>query len=102
MEQTITELVTIIGVVAALAVAYAKAFAVHQEAISQAMIDAFKVTSEYRRLLNLGVGIAIAAGMTCVGAVWLERWEIVPAGVLAGLLAAVEASKAHEANPETP
>jgi hypothetical protein len=34
--------------------------------------------------------------MTVVGALWLGRWELVPAGVLADILAAVEAGRAHD------
>ena len=40
MDQDISELVTIIGVVTALAVAYAKAFGSYQAAITQAFVDA--------------------------------------------------------------
>jgi hypothetical protein len=40
--------------------------------------------------------------MTAVGAAWLHAWEIVPAGVLAGILAAVEASRQHDAAKPPP
>jgi hypothetical protein len=66
------------------------------------VIDAFEVTTGFKRLVNIGVGILIAAGMTAVGAAWLHAWEIVPAGVLAGILAAVEASKQHDAAKPPP
>ena len=78
MEQTISELVTIMGVVTALAVAYAKAFGGYQAAITQAFIDSFAVPSRYRRILNLAVGIVIACGMTVVGGLWLGTWRIMP------------------------
>lgn len=100
-DGQIGELVAILGIVVGLAVAYGKAFAGHQEQITQAVIDAFQVKSRYKRLVNIAVGILIAAGMTAVGAAWLHAWEIVPAGVLAGILAAVEASKQHEAAKES-
>jgi hypothetical protein len=96
MGDQITELITIIGVVTGLALAYGKAFAGYQAAITQAFIDAFAVPSRFRRLLNLVVGILIASAFTVVGALWLGSWTIVPAGVLAGILAAVEAGKAHD------
>jgi predicted membrane-bound mannosyltransferase len=35
--------------------------------------------------------------MTEVGALWLRQWQVVPAGVLAGILAAVEARRGHDA-----
>ena len=97
MDQDISELVTIIGVVTALAVAYAKAFGSYQAAITQAFVDACSVPSRYKRVLNLSVGIVISCGMTLVGVVWLDSWRIMPAGVLAGILSAVEASKAYDA-----
>jgi hypothetical protein len=97
MGDQITELITIIGIVTGLALAYGKAFAGYQAAITQAFIDAFAVPSRFRRLLNLAVGILIASAFTAVGALWLESWAIVPAGVLAGILAAVEAGKEHDA-----
>jgi hypothetical protein len=71
MGDQVTELITIIGVVT--------------------------VPRRIRRLLNLAVGILIASAFTVVGALWLDSWAIVPAGVLAGILAAVEAGKAHDA-----
>ncbi len=96
MDAQMTELITIIGVVTGLALAYGRAFAGYQAAITQAFIDAFTVSSKYKRLLNLVIGILIASAFTVVGALWLGTWQIVPAGVLAGILAAVEAGKAHE------
>jgi hypothetical protein len=96
MGDQITELITIIGIVTGLALAYGKAFAGYQAAITQAFIDAFSVPSRFRRLLNLVVGILIASAFTVVGALWLNSWTIVPAGVLAGILAAVEAGKVHD------
>jgi hypothetical protein len=97
MGDQIAELITVIGVVTGLALAYGKAFAGYQAAITQAFIDAFAVPSRFRRLLNLLVGILIASAFTVVGALWLDSWAIVPAGVLAGILAAVEAGKEHDA-----
>lgn len=96
MDAQMTELITIIGVVTGLALAYGRAFAGYQAAITQAFIDAFTVSSKYKRLLNLVIGILIASAFTAVGALWLGTWQIVPAGVLAGILAAVEAGKAHD------
>jgi hypothetical protein len=97
LDGQVTELITIIGVVTGLALAYGKAFAGYQAVITQAFIDAFTVPRRIRRLLNLAVGILIASAFTVVGALWLDSWAIVPAGVLAGILAAVEAGKAHDA-----
>jgi ABC-type Mn2+/Zn2+ transport system permease subunit len=97
MGDQVTELITIIGVVTGLALVYWKAFAGYQAAITQIFINAFTVPSRFRRLLNLIVGIVIASAFTVVGALWLGSWAIVPAGLRAGILAAVEAGKAHDA-----
>ena len=90
-------LVAILGTVPALGIPENMAYAKLQEQITQSVIDAFQVKSRYKRLVNIGGGILFAGGMTAVGAAWLHAWEIVPAGVLAGILAAVEAGKQHDA-----
>lgn len=97
MEQDTGDLIAIVGVIAGLAVAYGKAFGVYQASITQAVIDAAQVPSRYRRLLNLVVGVTVATAFTVVGAEWLGQWELVPAALLAGVLASVEAASFHDA-----
>ena len=97
MNATVEQLVVIVGVIAALSLAYAKGVSASQKEITQAVIDAFAVRSRYRRGLNMLVGIALGVGVTLVGALWLGTWSIVPVGVLAGELASVEAGKVHDA-----
>ncbi len=47
------------------------------------------------------IGILIASLFTVVGAVSIGApWQIVPTGVLAGIMASVEASKVHEGDGE--
>lgn len=96
MQSSIDELIVVIGVVTALSVAFAKAFGPYQTEISQAVIDAFAVPSSSRRLVNMGVGIVIGVAFTAIGAAAIGAWGIVPAGVLAGVLASVEASRTHD------
>jgi hypothetical protein len=50
MDQSISDLVAVIGIVAALAVTYGKAFGGYQESISQAVIDACSIRSRYRHI----------------------------------------------------
>jgi hypothetical protein len=97
VEKNITELITIIGVIAGLALAYGKAFGTYQSEITQAVIDVFEVKKRFRRILNLTTGVLIASAFTIVGAAWLHSWGVVPAGVLAGILASVEAGRTHDA-----
>lgn len=101
MDNQIGELVAVVGIVVGLGVAYGKAFAAYQTAISQAIIEALQVPSRFRAVTNLAVGILIGVAITIVGALWLHSWEIVPAGVFAGVLASVEAGKVHDAEKAT-
>jgi hypothetical protein len=49
------------------------------------------------RLTDLLLGFLIASLFTIVGAVSIGApWQIVPAGVLAGIMASVEASRVHD------
>ena len=96
MQANVDELIVIIGVIAALSVAFGKAFGPYQTEISQAVIDALQVPSRYRRILNMGIGVAIGVIFTLVGALSIGEWQIVPAGILAGIMASVEASKVHD------
>lgn len=96
MNDSIDELIVVLGVVGALAVAYSKAFGGYQAELTQALIDAFAIKSRFRRLANLGVGIGLAVAFTVVGALWLGSWAIVPAGALAGILSSVEAGRVHD------
>ena len=85
-----------IGVVLALSIGYARVVGPLQTDISQAFIDAFAVPSSYKRLLNLGVGLVLAVTVAIIGAVAVDSWALVPAGVLAGVMASVEAAKVHD------
>ena len=103
MDESIDQLIIVLGVVAGLAVAYGKVMGGYQTELSQTFIDAFQIRSRFRRLANLTVGVGLAVGFTVVGALWLETWAIVPAGVLAGILSSVEAGKVHDREAaETP
>lgn len=97
MNTEIEELVFAIGAVVALSLAYAKGVASTQMFMAEALIRAFRVKSRYKMVTNMAVGIVLGAVVTLVGALWVGTWDIVPAGVLAGILASTEASKLHDA-----
>ena len=96
MTEDADNIVAVIGLVIALSIGYAKIIGPLQMDISQAFIDAFAVPSQYKRLLNLGVGVLLATAVAIIGALAVDSWGLVPAGILAGIMASVEASKVHD------
>lgn len=96
METQIDELVVLLGLVAALGVAYAKTFAPYQEAITQAIVDAARVGTRYKRLTNLAVGEGMAIAFSALGAWVIGDWTVLALGVIAGLLSSVEAARVHD------
>lgn len=103
MDNTDLErIVAMIGLIGGLSIAYGKAMGTQQAAISEAVISAGTIGSRYKRVVNLAIGLVLAILFTAVAALWLGSWEIVPAGVLAGILASTEANKAHDAETMKP
>ncbi len=97
MDTSIEALVAYITLVVGLSVTFGKVFGGYQTEITQAIIDAVGVRSRYRRLVNMAIGILIASLFTVVGALSIGApWQIIPAGVLAGIMASVEASRVHD------
>lgn len=96
MQTDADGILAAIGLVLALSIGYGKVVGPLQTDISQAFIDAFAVPSSYKRLLNLGVGLVLAVAVAIIGAVAVDSWALVPAGVLAGVMASVEAAKVHD------
>lgn len=101
MEQLSNDLAAYFAIIVLVSVAYGKTFGATQEAITQAVIDAFAIRSRYRRVTNLGVGMAIALLIAGAAAWKLTSWDVIPIGIIAGLMASVEAAKAHE-TPQAP
>jgi Tfp pilus assembly protein PilN len=100
MNTEIEELVFAIGAVVALSLAYAKGVAGTQMFMAEAIIRAMKIRSQYKMITNMAVGVVLGVCVTLVGAMWVGTWDIVPAGVLAGILASTEASKLHDAKED--
>lgn len=100
MEQAVQGLVNIIGVVAVLATAYGKLFGYVQVEMVQAVIDAGNVPGKYRRLANFAVGILMALIVFGALAIWVDKgWQLIPVGMLAGLVSSIAAGEQHDAKP---
>lgn len=97
MDAQTAQLLALVATVVALAAGYAKAFHVHQFQIVEWVIDAGRVPGRFRGLVNLVVGVAIAAAFSGLGAWQAEESALLALGLLAGVLASVEAAKLHDA-----
>lgn len=95
-NMDIEELIALTVIIVGLAAAYAKAFGSYQSTIAEWVISSAGVPSRHKGLVNLGVGLAIALLFSGIAATMMGAWMIVPVGSFAGLLASVEASKAHD------
>lgn len=96
-EAGIEQLIALATVVVGLAAAYAKAFGPYQQTVAQWVIDATAAPKRYKGLINLGVGVVVALGFSAIAAAMMGEWGALPVGTFAGLLASVEASRAHDA-----
>ena len=92
----IEELVALVAVIVGVAAAYAKAFGPYQQVIAQWVIDAAVIGKRYKGLVNLAVGMVVALGFSAIAAAMMGAWMVLPVGTFAGLLASVEASRAHD------
>lgn len=99
MEQDITQLIAAITIIVGLSVTYAKTFGSHQEALTQVAIETFAVKARYKKAVNLGVGLLVASILTVVAAYAIGSYVVIPAGIVAGLFASVEAQKVHDVDP---
>ena len=96
MDDQIAQLLALVATVVALSAGYAKAFGAYQCQIVQWVIDAGRVASRFRGIVNLIVGVAIAAAFGGLGAWQAGDPGILALGLLAGVLASVEAAKVHD------
>lgn len=96
-EKDIGELTALIAVVAAIAAAYGKTFGRTQMQLVQWLIEALAVRKRYRGLLNLAVGVSLALLMSAVAAWIIGEPRYLAIGVLAGILASIEAAGTHDA-----
>jgi len=97
MDEAIAQLIGYVGTIVLLAVAYGETFGGLQTELTQAVVDAGKVRSRYKRLVNFAVGIIVAVGIFTVLSFWVDvGWRIVPVGVLAGITSSVKAGKVYD------
>ena len=96
-EATIGELAALIAVVGSVAAAYGKALGGTQMALVEWVVSASAIESRWRGLLNLAIGLLLAQALSGL-AVWIiGDPRFLAIGMLAGLIASVEAARAHDA-----
>ena len=100
-DQFSTDITAYFALIVLISVAYGRTFGGFQEAITQSVVDALAVKSRYRRVTNLAVGMVIALLIAGAAAWKLGTWDVIPIGIIAGLMASVEAARAHE-TPQAP
>lgn len=93
MDEELAKLFLLVG---AVALAYGKAVGSTQAQVSQWVIDAWQVKSRYRGLINLAVGMVLAGAFGLLAAWQGGDWSVLAVIVLAGIVASVEAAKAHD------
>ncbi|CAN5528753.1 hypothetical protein BH09CHL1_BH09CHL1_25650 [soil metagenome] len=96
-ETTIGELTALIAVVVAIATAYGKAFGRSQMQLVQWTIEALIVPNRYRGLLNLAIGVSLALLMSGIAAWIIGEPRFIAIGLLAGIIASIEAGNSHDA-----
>lgn len=95
-DVSTAQLTAIIAVVVAVSLAYGKAFGATQCQIVEWFVQGFRIPSRWKGLLNLVIGVALAALVALFAAVKTGEWSIVGVGALAGVLASVEAARVHD------
>ena len=97
-EATIGELTALIAIVGSVAAAYGKALGGTQMTLVEWVIAASTIESRWRGLLNLAIGLLLAQALSGL-AVWvIGDPHFLAVGLLAGLIASVEAARAHDAH----
>lgn len=96
MEAQWAVVVAAILVLVGAADTYAAKFGPVQTQINEAVIQAFQVASRYRPVLNYGLSVAVASTFLTLIAASVGTWEIVPAAVVVGALAAGTAADVHD------
>jgi hypothetical protein len=97
MDDQIAQLLALVAAVVALAAGYAKAFGASQYRIVEWVIAAGRVPGRFRGVVNLAVGVAIATAFGGLSAWQAGDPRLLALGLLAGVLASVEAAKVHDA-----
>lgn len=92
----------LVALVGAVSVGYGKILGDTQMNITQAFIDALDIESRFRALFNLAVGVILAVAISLIAVLFLNDWKFTGVGLLAGVIASVNAGKLHDqANEES-
>lgn len=91
------QIARLLALVAAVATGYGKLFGQYQFQIVEWVIAAGSIDGRYRGIMNLLVGVALAGMFSGLAAWQIGDWSLVIVGLLAGVLASVEAAKVHDA-----
>jgi hypothetical protein len=86
---------TTAAAVAAAAI-YGRVFGPFQTYLVEAVVAGFAVRSRWKRLVNLGVGVALADLLMAPAAHETGNWWLLVVGLIAGILASAAAAQAHD------
>jgi hypothetical protein len=95
-DSSIGDLTALIAVIGTVAVAYGKALGATQMQLVQWVIDALRIERRYRGLLNLAIGFLLAMTLSAIAAWIIGDRRFLAVGLLAGLIASVEAAREHD------
>jgi hypothetical protein len=95
-EPSIAALTALIGLIGTVSVAYGKALGATQMQLVKWVIDALRIERRYRGLLNLAIGLLLAMTLSAIAAWTIGDRRFLAVGLLAGLIASVEAAKTHD------
>lgn len=96
-EEDVQNLLAIIGMVLTISLAYGRFIGPYQMRLTEMVVSALGTPSHLKPVVNFAMGLAMALALTIVAAMQLDTWAILPAGVLAGVIAASEAGERHDA-----
>lgn len=95
-DTTIGAITNAISVLGLLSITYGKFIGKRQTNLVQAIIDGMQVKSRYRPAVNFITGVGIAIALSLFLAVWLDNWNILVIGIVAGMFASEEAADVHD------
>lgn len=90
---------TTAAAVAAAAI-YSRVVGPHQMYLVEAVVVGFGIKGRWRRLVNVGVGVALADLLMAPAANETGNWWLMVVGLVAGILAASAASAEHDRREE--
>lgn len=96
-DQNLALIVATIAFIAGAATAYGKVLGPIQVQLVEWIIEATALKSRFKGLLNLAVGVALAVAITVVTILQGAPWWFLGIGLFGGMIASIEASKAHDA-----